>query len=68
MAKTNTEPKAPAVAETATTSTGAPVLCQVIQNRTQIGKAICASGKKLHLPLDQAKTLEGLGKVRILGI
>lgn len=68
MAKTNTQPKAPAVAETATQPTGAPVLVQVTQNRTQIGKAICAAGKKLHLPLDQAQTLEGLGKVRILGV
>lgn len=68
MAKPNTKQEAPAVAKTATQSTGAPVLVQVIQNRTQIGKAICAAGKKLHLPLDQAKTLEGLGKVRILGI
>lgn len=66
MAKKAATQEAPAVAESATPPTLA--LCQVIQNRTQIGKAICASGKKLHLPMDQAKALQELGKVRILGI
>ena len=40
----------------------------VLQNRTQIGKAICAHGKcDFPLTATEAQTLESLGKVRILG-
>lgn len=45
------------------------VRVQVLQNRTQIGKAICAAGPcDVRLTLSDAKALEALGLVRVLGI
>lgn len=45
------------------------VAVHVINNRTQIGKAICAAGKcDFPLTATEAKALEALGLVTITGI
>jgi hypothetical protein len=40
----------------------------VLKNRTLIGKAVCAAGKRIRLEIQEAKTLEAAGLVRIDGI
>jgi hypothetical protein len=59
----------PGAAGEAANETAAPLLCcTVIRNRTKIGKAICAAGKRIRLTADEAKALEAAGLVRIDGI
>lgn len=65
--KTTTDPNATAPAEVAAET--ANIAVEVLIPHTKIGKAICGVGR-LPFPLteSQAKTLEQLGNVKIVGI
>jgi hypothetical protein len=61
--------KEPGAAGEAANETAAPLLCcTVTKNRTKIGKAICAAGKRIRVTTEEAKALEAAGLVRIDGI
>jgi AAA+ superfamily predicted ATPase len=69
MPKQAPTPKAAAAAEAAkNTAAATSVVCTVLKNRTLIGKAVCAAGKRIRLEIQEAKTLEAAGLVRIDGI
>lgn len=71
MSKKNAPTKdAPAAAEAAKSSSDEPanVIVDVLKAGTKIGNAICGKGRcSFPLTASQAKTLEDLGKVKIVG-
>lgn len=44
------------------------VVVRVLVNGTKVAGGIAAKGKRLNVKLSDAKTLESLGKVQILGV
>jgi hypothetical protein len=62
------EPGAAGEAANETTAPQLLLTCRVLRNRTKIGKAICAAGKRIHLTTDEAKALEAAGLITIEGI
>lgn len=67
MKTDDTKTKATAPAEEAAEI--ANIAVDVIKPGTKIGKAICGKGRcSFPLTMSQAKALESLGKVRIVGI
>lgn len=57
-----------AAGEAAKNTAAVPLECTVLKNRTKIGKAICAAGKRIRVTPEEARALEAAGLVRIDGI